>query len=71
MSRQKVKNMPRPQQQAVMSKVNPSSGSGRSHIVKPSYNVSKRSEPLKKETKEPIEEHHEDETEEVSEDESE
>jgi len=70
MSRQRVKDMPRSQQQAVMSKVNPSSGSGRSHIVKPSYNVSKRSEPLKKETKELIEEHHE-ETEEDSEDESE
>lgn len=70
MSKQKVKNMPRSQQQAVMSKVNPGSGTSRSHNVKSSYNIPKRSEPVKKETKEPIEEQHEEETEEDAEDES-
>jgi len=52
MSRPKVRDMPRSQQQAVMSKINnPGSGSGRSHSAKPNYNIPKRSSPPKKKLK--------------------
>jgi|GEM_PF-5570849 len=52
MSRQKVKDMPRCQQQAVMSKIKPGAVNSRTHNIKPSYNIPKKFEPRKKELRE-------------------
>jgi len=64
----KVRDMPRIQQKAVMSKINPGSGQSRNQDIKPSYNINipKKPMPIKKETKEPVKEHIEEETKEDS-----
>ena len=66
MGKIKIRGMPRIQQKAVMSKINPGPGQVRNQGIKPSYNIPKKPMPIKKETKEPVKEHIEEETKEDS-----